>query len=402
MTVIVDHDATSAEYLRQALDGDAQTLPSVDSLLRQLEQNPHEDVAILAASVDVQVAFDLAETMRVTRPTLGIILVRRRFDTALLAEAMRAGIREVVPDRDAAALVVAVRRAHEVARKIREHEGDEASGGDHHYGRVLTVFSAKGGCGKTAVATNLGAALAAGGRYQVCILDLDLAFGDVAIALQLFPAHTIADAVPLAGTLDEKGVSALLTTHSPGLSTLVAPVEPGTAEAVPASLVSELLQVLRSMFDFVVVDTPPAFTDHVLAALDVSDQVLLLATLDIPALKNLKLTLETLELLNYPQERWRVVLNRADSKVGLSLSEVEKTLHVPISVQVPSSRAVPASINRGVPLVLDDPNHPVSQSLRHFAERDVLAGYQSARASGGQRGTVPVPRRGLLRRRVRT
>src|SRR3954449_7278322 len=98
------------------------------------------------------------------------------------------------------------------------------------------------------------------------------------------------------------------------------------------------------MFDFVVVDTPPAFTDHVLAAFDQSDMVALIATLDIPALKNLKLTLETLDLLNYPRDRWRVVLNRSDSKVGLALSEVEKTLRVPISAEIPSSRDVPASI----------------------------------------------------------
>jgi pilus assembly protein CpaE len=397
MTVIVDHDSTGADFLGQALGGDVTVLPSIDSLLRHLEQNPLEDVAVLASSVDVEVAFELAETMRVTRPTLGIILVRRRVDTPLLANAMRAGIREVVVDHDAAALVVAARRAEEVARKIRDNAADEASGQGHRYGRVLTVFSAKGGCGKTTVATNLAAILAADGRRQVCILDLDLAFGDVAIALQLFPAHTIADAVPLAGTLDERGVSALLTPHSPGLTTLVAPVEPGSAESVPATLVGELLQVLRSMFDFVVVDTPPAFTDHVLAALDVSDLVLLLATLDIPALKNLKLTLETLDLLNFPQERWRVVLNRADSKVGLSLSEVEKTLRVPISVQVPSHRAVPASINRGVPIALDEPNHPVSQSLRQFAERDLLAG-----SAGGRAGEPSPGRRGLLRRRVRT
>jgi len=398
MTVLVDHDATSAEALVQALGGDVAVLPSVDSLLRHLEQNPQEDVAVLASSVDAAVAFELAETMRVTRPALGIILVRRRFDTALLADAMRSGLREVVVDRDVASLVVAVRRANEVARKMRDHEGEEAAGGAHRYGKVLTVFSAKGGCGKTTVATNLAAILAGDGRRQVCILDLDLAFGDVAIAMQLFPAHTIADAVPLAGSLDEKGVSALLTPHSPGLTTLVAPVEPGTAESVPSNLVGELLQVLRAMFDFVVVDTPPAFTDHVLAALDVSDLVLLLATLDIPALKNLKLTLETLDLLNFPHERWRVVLNRADSKVGLSLSEVEKTLRVPISVQVPSSRAVPASINRGVPIALDEPNHPVSQSLRQFAERDLLAVRHGGRAPEG-----PQPgRRGLLRRWAKT
>jgi pilus assembly protein CpaE len=134
------------------------------------------------------------------------------------------------------------------------------------------------------------------------------------------------------------------------------------------------------MFQFVVVDTPPAFTDHVLAAFDESDYVALLATLDIPALKNLKLTLETLDLLNYPRDKWRIVLNRADSKVGLQLGEVEKTLRVPIAVQIPSSRSVPASINRGVPIVLDEPSHPVSMAIRQFAETLLVAGTPAAKS----------------------
>ena len=160
-----------------------------------------------------------------------------------------------------------------------------------------------------------------------------------------------------------------------------------------------MLDLLKQQFDFVVVDTPPAFDDHVLAAFDQSDMVALLATLDIPALKNLKLTLETLDLLNYPRERWRLVLNRADSKVGLALSEVEKTLKAPISVQIPSSRDVPASINRGVPIVLDDPKHPVSPGdqgasprttsppARRLGEHDIPTGLRA-------------DRRGLLRRKT--
>src|SRR6185312_546483 len=143
---------------------------------------------------------------------------------------------------------------------------------------------------------------------------------------------------------DAQAVSALLTPHSSGLTTLVAPVEPGLAESIPAVTVTAVLQVLKRMFDFVVVDTPPAFDDHVLAAFDQSDLVALIATLDIPALKNLKLTLETMELLNYPRERWRVVINRADSKVGLSIGEVEKSLKTQIAAQIPSSRDVPAAI----------------------------------------------------------
>jgi pilus assembly protein CpaE len=203
-------------------------------------------------------------------------------------------------------------------------------------------------------------------------LDLDLAFGDVAIALQLFPVHTIANAVPLGEEdLDFAGLQTLLTPHSPGLTTLVAPLEPGAAEAVPATLVTRIIEVLRENFDFVVIDTPPAFDDQVLASFDLSDVLVLIATLDIPALKNLKLTLETLDLLNYPRERWRIVLNRADSKVGLAVSEVERTLRVPISAHVPSSRDVPASVNRGVPIVLQDPRHPVSLAIKDFAEDQV-------------------------------
>jgi pilus assembly protein CpaE len=216
--------------------------------------------------------------------------------------------------------------------------------------------------------------------------------------LQLFPAHTIADAVGLAGSLDEAGLAALLTPHSPGLTTLVAPLEPGAAEGIPASLVADILRILKGMFDYVVVDTPPAFTDHVLAAFDASEVLGLLATLDVPALKNLKLTLETLDLLNYPREKWRVILNRADAKVGLALHDVEATLSAAITAQIPSSRNVPASINRGVPIVLDDPNHPVSVAIKQLAEQHVA----TAPVGGIPESLRRDRRGGFLRRKAPT
>ncbi len=401
MAAIVDLDVNTAEMLHGALGHDSVVLPNMEALRRHLETQFTEDAVVLGPNIDLRSALDLAGTMRVTRPSLGVIMVRRRVDTSVLADAMRAGIFEVVEERDLAGLTTAVRRCGELARALRETVGTGPADGEaSSRGTLVTVFSAKGGCGKTTVATNLAAALADGGRRQVCLVDLDLAFGDVAIALQLFPAHTIADAVPLAGSLDAQALSSLLTPHSPGLTTLVAPVEPGHAESIPATLVTAILELLKQNFDYVVVDTPPAFDDHVLAAFDQSDMVALMATLDIPALKNLKLTLETLELLNYPRERWRIVLNRSDSKVGLALSEVEKTLKVPISLQVPSSRDVPASINRGVPIVLDDPRHPVSQAIKAFAERQVAT-------SAGAGGSDILPelrtdRRGVLRRKAKT
>ena len=400
MTVILELDSSAASTLRSALGPESTTLTSFEALRRHLNGDQAEDSVVLGPSIDLHSALDLASNMRVTRPVLGVVLVRRRVDASVLTEALRAGVREVVEERDLAGLNAAVRRNSQIAHALRERVeggGDETT--EHRRSTVVTVFSAKGGCGKTTLATNLAAALADRGRREVCLVDLDLAFGDVAIALQLFPAHTIADALPLAETLDAPALLALLTPHSPGLTTLVAPVEPGTAESIPATLIGQVLDLLRDRFDYIVVDTPPAFDDHVLAAFDRSDIVALIATLDIPALKNLKLTLETLELLNYPRERWRVVINRADSKVGLALSEVEKTLRAPISAQVASSRDVPASINRGVPIVLDDPKHPVSAAIRAFADQHVATAV---------RVDAPIPtdlrrdRRGLLRRRAKS
>lgn len=369
MIVVVEPDALSQEALHGAAGSGSVVVPDLDAAYRRINEQQDVDVVLIGPHVDIDGALALSEAMRLQRPMLGVILVRARIDTATLSDALRSGVREVVKERDIDGVIAAVQRTVQLSHAVREKAGLGSTSDDPvELGRLITVFSAKGGAGKTTVSTNLAAALADGGRRNVCLVDLDLAFGDVAIALQLFPAHTLSDAVSMADSLDETAVAALLTPHSPGLTTLVAPVEPGAADTIPAALIGRVLRLLRQMFQFVVVDTPPAFTDHVLAAFDESDYVALLATLDIPALKNLKLTLETLDLLNYPRDRWRVVLNRADSKVGLQLNEVEKTLRVPIAVQIPSSRSVPASINRGVPIVLDEPGHPVSQAIKQFAE----------------------------------
>lgn len=397
MTTICDLDPSVATALHGAV-GDGHVLFSVEELRLWLEGNPGESTVVLGSSVDEQAAYRLADSLRIARPALGVVLVRRRIDAGVLAEALRAGVREVVDERDLAGLNSAVRRSNGLAAAMRDQTNLARTDGATPRGRIITVFSAKGGCGKTTLATNLAAVLADRGRCEVCLVDLDLAFGDVAIALQLFPAHTIANAVPLADGLDFTALQTLLTPHSPGLTTLVAPVEPGSAESIPALLVSSILELLREHFDYVVVDTPPAFDDQVLAAFDLSDVVALLTTLDIPALKNLKLTLETMDLLNYPRERWRVVLNRADSKVGLSIGEVEKTLRTSISVQIPSSRDVPAAINRGVPIVLDDPRHPVSQAIRTFTEYSVA---NPAVLEAPPMRDPRTDRRGFLRRRSR-
>jgi pilus assembly protein CpaE len=402
MTALLDYDASAAETLRSALGADTVVLPTFDALRRHLDTHLGEDAVVIGASVDIESALALASSMRVNRPSMGVVVVRRRVDTSVLADALRSGVREVVEERDLAGINAAVARVKSLAQSLRETvPGASAPDGEDGHSRLITVFSAKGGCGKTTLSTNLAVALTEGGRNRVCLVDLDLSFGDVAIALQLFPAHTIADAVALGEGLDVAAVESLLTPHSniTGLSTLVAPLDPGSNRGISAELVRKILEVLRQEFDYVVVDTPPAFDEQVLEALDQSDLIALIATLDIPALKNLKLTLETLDEINFPREKWAVVLNRSDSKVGLALNEVEKTLRVPISIQIPSSRDVPAAINRGVPIIHDNPKHPVSVAIRQFAEKYVLTGHHTDASIPPE---LRSDRRGLLRRKAKT
>jgi len=378
MPIFCDPDLEVVHALRAELGGIGVIFTDLGALRDHLAAGFEDDTIVLGAGVTDGEAFAVADYLRLNRPTLGVILVRAEVDTPLLQEALRAGVREVVDRRDLLGLQSAVKRSAQLAVALRAKLPAPAAGnspltpGSAPRGRVVTVFSAKGGCGKTTLVTNLAAVLADRGRCQVCIVDLDLAFGDVAIAMQLFPARTIADAVPLNGAIDSAAVAAMLTYHSAGLSAIVAPTEPSTAETIHAPLVSHLLDVLRGDFDYVVIDTPPSFDEPVLAALDVSDLIALIVTPDVPALKNLKITLETLIELSYPPDKFRLVLNRADAKVGISQAEVEKTAQLPLAARIPSSRDVPSTINRGVPIVLDNPKHPVSQAIRRFAEHEVI------------------------------
>ena len=186
--------------------------------------------------------------------------------------------------------------------------------------------------GKSLVATNLGAALADQG-HSVCIVDLDIHGGDVAIMLQLSPVHTLGDLSRIQGGIDVSGVQSLLTER---LRRALRAGRPGQVEEqVAVEPTGTVLEVLKGMFDVVVVDTSGAFDEYALQALDHTDLLVLVGTLDIPALKSLKLATGTLDLLNFPRDRWRLVLNRADSKVGLSGQEFEETLGVSVTVSLP-------------------------------------------------------------------
>jgi pilus assembly protein CpaE len=402
MPLLLENDQSKSAAYASVVQGGFTRVGSWPQLAEVLTQRPDEVLVVIGADVPMDDALTFATDQRATRPALGIVLLRRQIDVDVLGAALRAGVREVVSPDDVNAIAEACSRSTEVSRGVFGWRPHEAKG----QGRVVTVFAAKGGCGKTTMATNLAVILAAGGKRSVCLLDLDISFGDVAITMQLFPTKSLADAVPMRGTLDREGVRSLVTPHSPGLDTLLAPLDPGEAERIPTALVSEVLHELRQSYDFVVVDTPPDFKDCVLAALDVSDVYVLLATLDVPSLKNLRLTLDMLDLLGYRRDNWQIVLNRADSKVGLNATDVEKTLKVPIAARVPSSGAVSTSINKGVPLTLVQPNHPFSCALRAFVDEKILPRRAAGAATGaehsGSTADEPAPRRRFRRRKVAT
>jgi Flp pilus assembly CpaE family ATPase len=369
MTVICEPDRASASALLAALDHPARVVPDLYEAAMVLANDEDESLLIIGADADLEEALGLTARLRTERPGVGVILLRDDPDVVVLTEAMRAGVREVLPAQALDELTRAATRSRQLSAQTL---AATASGGPtpRSTARVVTVFSAKGGTGKTTLACNLAVVLNAGGA-RVCLVDLDLAFGDVAISLQLEPRRTIVDAVSNGETFDPARVGAVLIPYRPGLDCILAPVQPGDAEKIPASAVGHVLEAVRSQYDFVVIDTPSQLSEHVLAALDASHHHVLVTTPEVPALKNLRLTLDLLDLLSYNPESRTVVLNRSDAKVGLSAADVERVVHTPISGYVPSSRDVPTAINRGVPLAADQPNHPVSAAVRKFAEEHI-------------------------------
>jgi Flp pilus assembly CpaE family ATPase len=382
---ILCEPAASSEELMPYLGSEVRAVDDLSAAANLLDGDPAETLVVIGPRAPTAEALGFASALRMVRPAVGVILVRELADVALLNQALQSGVREVVQADDHAALAAACRRSRDVSWRILAATATENTGPKTD-GQVITVFTAKGGVGKTMLAVNLGVVLARGGDHRVCVVDLDLASGDVAISVLLDPAQTMADAVSMAGRLDTTGAASLLTRYRPGLDMLLAPVTPGDAEKILPSLVGELLAVLRRMYDYVVVDTPPQLSEHVLTALDASAHHVLLTTPDVPALKNLRVVLDVLDMLSYPPEIRSLVLNRADTKVGLSLEDVERVVRSPINAQIPNSRAVSISINKGVPITVANPGHPVSQAITRLAQQRLLP--------------TPLARGGLLRGRL--
>ncbi len=248
-----------------------------------------------------------------------------------------------------------------VARKARTGNGVAA-----YQGRLICVLGPKGGSGKTLISANLGVALAQAGM-KVAIVDLDLQFGDVALCLGLGPDRTFYDLALTGGTLDAEKLDGYMMAHPSGLKVLLAPTRPDQASSITVELIRDVYSSLRTDYDVVIVDTPPGFTAEVIATIDAASDLIIVGMLDALSLKNTKLGLETLELMGCEPSMIRMVLNRAQSQVGISQNEVSRVLGREPDVFVPSDREIPRAVNEGIPITSARPGSEAAAAFRQLA-----------------------------------
>jgi pilus assembly protein CpaE len=312
------------------------------------------DVVLHVARADAPIANEVAALREQTSAPVVLALVGAR--EGLVDEALEASLSD---------LLILPQPPDVIAFSLRK-AARERAGGQAKLSRVIMVSSTKGGTGKTSIAVNVAVALV-DHRLRTLLIDLDVQFGDVGIVLGLDrPTKTLYDLTASPGELDPEKLRGYVLRHESGLHILPAPLRPEVGESIDASRIAAVLQVARGMYDAIVVDTAPLFDGPMLTALDRSDQLLLVSTPDVPSMKNIRLALQTLELLGFPLDRVALVANRSGMAGGASVSEMSDTIGREVRFVLPDDAAVPSSINSGVPTVLFESRSRFSKSLRNL------------------------------------
>ncbi len=255
---------------------------------------------------------------------------------------------------------------------------------------IICVLGLKGGSGKTLTASNLGVALAQAGA-RVALIDLDLQFGDLALAMGLRPERTIYDLVRSGGSLDAQKLEDFLVEHPSGARALLAPVRPDQAAVITVPFLAEVERLLAESYEYVVMDTPPSFGPEVIGAIDASTDIVMVTMRDTLSLKNTRLGLETLERMDYDRSRVKIVFNRANTNVGIEREDVLAILGRDVDVLIPSHRDIARSVNQGTPIVLD----AASDAARAF--RSLAALYLDGRQVEEPEDEAETPRKSLFR-----
>jgi pilus assembly protein CpaE len=374
---ILDAALNSALQRWDTADGEVK----IAELWRQLG-DVVPDVVAIGPGLPLDDALSLAHQLEQERPEISVLLVNEP-SAELWQQALHAGVRDVLaPDALNADIRAALDRALELAARRRHNLVGPAEDANRH-GRIITVLSPKGGSGKTTVCTNLAVGLARLEPNKVAVVDVDLQFGDVASALRLTPDHTFVDAIraPLA---DAMTLKTFLTPHASDVWTLCAPETPAEGEEITADQAQAVVAKLAEEFTYVMVDTSAGLNEHTLAMIDISTDLVLVCTMDVPSIRNLRKEVDALDQLGMTQQRRHFVMNRSDAKVGLELADVEATVGLRVDTTIPSARVVPLSTNQGTPLVESQPRHRVARQFTALVD-DLAAGRSTSPPDGRRR-----------------
>jgi len=342
-----------------------QTWDEVESTLR--DSGPFE-VLVAGPMASKNNGFQRLRVLRSNSPETQLLLALDHWRGSDLRETVRVGALDILrlPVADDA-LFDSISQAMETGgRLVALSEGRDAPVETRHSpGLMIAVVSASGGSGKTFLATNLAYYLQSESKKQVCLIDLDLQFGELSTALRLRPRATIHDLIAHDGNDAELGqrLDEYLEVHESGFHVLAAPEDPAQADAVEAGDVARVLNVARGRFDYTVVDTPTALSEAVLVALEQADQIFVLATLDLPSVRNLGVMLSTLKKLKVPTERISLLLNKVEPDVGIDVERVEQYFPQGFSMVIPYGREVNRSLNMGQPVLAYAPRGEVSKAL---------------------------------------
>jgi pilus assembly protein CpaE len=328
------------------------------------------DLVVVGCAEERDQALELIGTASRQRSDRPVVALYSGTPNGFLERAFEAGADDLITlPQNSSQLAFAFEKA------LARRRGAAAPSTDR--GRLVTVLGPKGGTGKTLTSCNVTVALALAGASTV-IVDLDLQFGDVGLALGLKPEHTVYDLAVSGGSLDGDKVDSFLARHPSGARALLAPLRPDQAATVTVSFLCEVFEILRSRYDVVVVDTPPAFSPEVIAAVDNSSDLCVVGMLDALSLKDTKIGLETLAQMGYASEDLTLVLNRSDTNVGISEQDVQTLLGRRPDVLVPSDRAIPRAITAGQPIVVAEPKSNAAKAFTGLAGRYTEVGVVEA------------------------
>lgn len=379
--IAVGGPPTFRAQVARALDGQPEAvewMPSVTAAESGLTESSEPfDLLVLSPVVTEGDALGLAQFVSTAAPTTAVVVVRDQPHDGSLPRLIRAGVRDVVDlSQGGEDLRDALRRALAWSASLRSSQANGGNGKVRRGGQVISVFSSKGGAGKTFLACNLAAAIATMSERQTALLDLNLDLGDVFPYFGRDPAQSLQDLMALDERADRVAVMAAGVPLHHGLWGYGSPPNPGGSTLVGEAM-GKVLRTLRSTFAYTIVDASSEYSDHVLASFDFSDWLCLITGLDVIGVRHLSLALQTLLSLGLPRERFRIVLNRANSKVGLSPRDIERIAGIRVNAMIPSSSLVPESLNKGRMVFLDEPRSPVAKSIGAFAE-ELLSAAQVA------------------------